>query len=57
MILLNHPLRVIREASIGCIQALNDADCGNVDDGLKHLLSCLVNDDTEMIEDAKHILQ
>ena len=57
MILLNHPLRVIREASIGCIQALNDADCDNIDDGLKHLLSCLVNNDTEMIEDAKHILQ
>eukprot|EP00112_Aurelia_sp_Birch-Aquarium-sp1_P006370 Seg1704.8 transcript_id=Seg1704.8/GoldUCD/mRNA.D3Y31 product="HEAT repeat-containing protein 1" protein_id=Seg1704.8/GoldUCD/D3Y31 len=56
IILLHHPLRVIREASLGCIQALNDADCGNIDDGLKYFLSCLISNDTEMIEDAKHIL-
>eukprot|EP00795_Rhopilema_esculentum_P004548 gene4548-20800_t len=53
--LLHHPLKVVREAAIGCIQALNDNDRIKLDDGLKYLLKFTVGNDTEIVEDSQQI--
>ena len=55
MLLLHHPLKVVREAAIGCIQALNDNNRIKLDDGLKYLLKFIVANDTEIVEDSQQI--
>eukprot|EP00794_Sanderia_malayensis_P007770 gene7770-8616_t len=55
--LLHHPLRVIREAAMGCIQALNDVTSdGNIDTGLKYLIGFIVSNDMEIVEDRSRVL-
>ena len=55
MVLLSHPLKIIREVAIGCIQSFHGNSVVKLDNGIKHLLDCLVDNDTEILEDCSQI--
>ena len=55
IVMFHHPLKIIREASIGCIHSLHGNSKVKIDNGLKYLLDYLVDNDTEIIEDRNQI--
>ena len=55
LVLLQHPLAIIRQAAMGCVQALNDTEAIAVDDGLKYLINALISSDTEIVQDPLQI--